>query len=726
MEIGSPWIMPTNQTASAKTSRRQYVACDACRMRKVKCDARERGQTARCGSCVRMDLNCTFHFVSTTTRTKKRDGKRLAAARNVVGVTSHAPTPASHSSDSTEGSSPEYGALTILPTQNTYSQTGQATYSQIEQFDDSHREQFIYGIFGKSRPDSIFSKNLKFAPIILPTHSLSSTSQSIHRTAIWMELQDHLLTLFLRLQYVNTNVVDDEIFLKQYLHHDPHPPPDYLIASLVASASVYSEHPALKDSNGETVSARKALAAHAQQLLIREMWQPSPEIIQACIIVAPMLEDLNKTDGVSDTFFWETAIRHSISLRYNLAATFNSMSPMEKRERLRLWWTCYVLDSGIATGSGRPLIIGPNDHDHILPDLDNNASSALRFSNSDVVTVFQAERRKALNLTWLLPAHIRQATIARRYCCELATIRQGKMPHAMDTVKELHELLVQWEDNFARFFPLGRHTTLNKPMQGIMMIYNMRLALLWYTFRLHTWVINRYTDCATGQLLTAVANADNVTMHHVVISRRIAFLAAAFTIRVSSHLRRRGLLRIDVSYRIWFTILCGHYVLEQTVIAGLDLCDQDFFQHRWFTPGLQPNACFVVSTAALIQEAIACLDQLGLTWRKSIFVRDDLKARAKSLGWPTGPPLLPLDDDLVPDPMVPPYDSVVEDDNAGFSIPRTFSTVDPMPDNNFSYIPLDLSQQVNEFQQPDIHQLFLDINNGSMSTDQMMNLMFDM
>ncbi|KDQ17275.1 hypothetical protein BOTBODRAFT_30091 [Botryobasidium botryosum FD-172 SS1] len=101
-----------------KSSRQQYTACVACRMRRIKCDlkdavkiAESRGEPpeqAKCTNCVERAFNCADEF-------SERKKKSLRRGRRIIQVDALARNPSTTAVLSPPESGPVAGPSTTIP-----------------------------------------------------------------------------------------------------------------------------------------------------------------------------------------------------------------------------------------------------------------------------------------------------------------------------------------------------------------------------------------------------------------------------------------------------------------------------------------------------------------------------------------------------------------------------------------------------------------------------------
>ncbi|KAG8746510.1 hypothetical protein FRC10_004644 [Ceratobasidium sp. 414] len=84
-----------------KSTRQQFAACGACRMRRVKCDLKDvsprPGETPMCTNCQERGLKCVDEFANVKAVKLLRRGRRLAQVEQVYGPVASAPDDASRS-----------------------------------------------------------------------------------------------------------------------------------------------------------------------------------------------------------------------------------------------------------------------------------------------------------------------------------------------------------------------------------------------------------------------------------------------------------------------------------------------------------------------------------------------------------------------------------------------------------------------------------------------------
>ncbi|KZV75772.1 hypothetical protein PENSPDRAFT_748193 [Peniophora sp. CONT] len=87
--LNSPYSSPRRPPGQPRTSRMQYSACGACRMRRVRCDLKDQPYngtlTPQCGNCTERGLRCVDEFADVKAVKLLRRGRRLQQVEQVYG-----------------------------------------------------------------------------------------------------------------------------------------------------------------------------------------------------------------------------------------------------------------------------------------------------------------------------------------------------------------------------------------------------------------------------------------------------------------------------------------------------------------------------------------------------------------------------------------------------------------------------------------------------------------
>ncbi|KAL5512814.1 hypothetical protein ACEPAG_3080 [Sanghuangporus baumii] len=337
--------------------RRQNVACDACRTRKVRCTQLP-GQD-KCQHCISKNYPCT-HYVQQQTSEKKRGAGANRRTRTsstnarrwllaLLTNTKNSPPPGD-SSPSSQGNKP-YGTQysLSLPYQlpNSRASPHIATTQLLA---------YLFSPEGPTDPASFSASNRGRSPTY---NEWGEMSKRLESEAFRIEFALDLVEVFFQICHTRLPLLNPEQFrsrLKYALSPGPktasekplHPA---LLATVIAWGAKFSEHPLLiADRQGAGGQSRLArmLVMRAREVAEAEKVHRISTVDH--IVIALLIEPLqNQTPDDPDCFhgFWlNCAIRHLLFLQINHKSVMTTIQDPEARGTMIFaWWMACLADA---------------------------------------------------------------------------------------------------------------------------------------------------------------------------------------------------------------------------------------------------------------------------------------------------------------------------------------------------------------------------------------------
>lgn len=371
--------MATNEsagtTSSTTTSVRPYRSrrnrpCDFCRKRKARCDMLEEGI---CALCKRVDAHCTF--VAQPAKRRRADGDEV---KNV----NSGPTPKREGSDPPRIEAPSFGPPDELEEEEEESNEpptvpegfdsavllglsgDQDPYLlQYYKYDDKETHTFIKHAIrrvqkGPEMPvqflaikDTERERKLQ--------HEVEEQWRRVDTLA--SKFEERLLALYFRFAYPTYPIVDKASFYRDYYHNKRNINIG-LLAGLLALSCIWWKYDPYLCVNVMPKGLNLSLYEECAIALERESKFPSLASVQCLLLL------LQKRLGPSenaDTYHLHCQMANLVSTSHNLGLHLDcsewSISDSEKRLRLRLWTTVYIMEKWTCVNTGRPSLLNSNN-----------------------------------------------------------------------------------------------------------------------------------------------------------------------------------------------------------------------------------------------------------------------------------------------------------------------------------------------------------------------------
>ncbi|PVG00244.1 hypothetical protein CPB86DRAFT_701823 [Serendipita vermifera] len=453
---GSSAASAAAQSATTGPSRKQNVACDACRARKVKCNPVPGSD--KCQHCITKNLDCTHLIQQATSEKRRAVGNRRskisppdftgqlpsnyalnAAARSVV------------SSPSEIGPLFPHNPLAELP----YGASRQHTNQTL---------QLIDWLF--SPPDD----TVPIPPFVGGVDAAGYRSFLIrskipvqrHADADWGDLKRHLQPDDLRTEYALANDLVEVYFqichsrmplfsptefrnrLQAYLRPtsalDPNilPLPPALLATVIAWGAKFSEHPLLvhdREMNAGRSRICRILTRRAREVAEGEKIHRLPSIdnlINALLLEPLQSHNPSDPDAGFRGFWLNCAVRHLFELQVNRRDRL-SLLPDEARAKLiYAWWMACIADAFAAVYWRRKPVIEDDDYD-------------ITFLEDRAITPLDPTLHSPEN-AWI--AQLAMAQIARALARQLSKPGVSSQGIPFDVIKHAMASLTSWKEDW--------------------------------------------------------------------------------------------------------------------------------------------------------------------------------------------------------------------------------------------------------------------------------------
>ncbi|KXJ85672.1 fungal-specific transcription factor domain-domain-containing protein [Microdochium bolleyi] len=373
--------MSSSTTTAGKPRQRSALACNSCRVKRVKCDS---GRPS-CLPCVTSGEHCEYTRQESK---RKPPSKRYVEAlqeriRNLEAQLESLGHPAGHSE------SPSCGLLDDThgePDDDSPSDdAGSSRRSPMRDISDrlgglNLGEDGQVRYFG-SRSNFSLLKTVAVASSTVSARELERQAvHTLHRLDLFVqvpdELRDHLLDLFWTWQNPWQYIVVKELFesdlygTKSGQYASP-----LLLSALLALAARYSDRTELRSDPLDPNTAGNALAEQAKMILFYESQAPTVTTVQAAALLS-LRETATNKEALGWTYCgMATRMAFNLGLHLDCSHWYQKGHITKEVADLRgvVWWGCYVLDKLFNVGLGRPSTIQESEISAPLPSTQHSA-----------------------------------------------------------------------------------------------------------------------------------------------------------------------------------------------------------------------------------------------------------------------------------------------------------------------------------------------------------------
>ncbi|KAE8254255.1 hypothetical protein A4X13_0g3487 [Tilletia indica] len=404
---GNNTAPPTQNHSRLK--RVAVTSCDSCRLRKLKCNAKELPSGSTCGSCARHEWKCTFEdskesLTRPTTRMRHKIHRNPNPPQPGI-YPQHFMTPSAGATANQprQGFAGAHDQASAMMGHNRYTNNNYSAYShagfsnsqEISQlaeqlWPDAHNQAagpyapfyawtdgptfpgaqpqlpLLGGVGHASASTSLRTAAVdfngpSFADFALP-HALTEPQSGYTRAVTPQEISEILLMRFYADSTSSAYILPRKDVFHRYLTGTPAPLPEYLLQTLLAASAFL---PTTKEP--ELLAWRPhgwSIAVKTVQARLRSRIPADLHLIQALLLLGNGW--IGDPDDNERTVIFEMAFRLALSIGLNSSNT-NITDPDERSARIMLFWIMYVLDRMLLVATGRPLIIGRTAHDVPAP-----------------------------------------------------------------------------------------------------------------------------------------------------------------------------------------------------------------------------------------------------------------------------------------------------------------------------------------------------------------------
>ncbi|KAH7354817.1 fungal-specific transcription factor domain-containing protein [Rhexocercosporidium sp. MPI-PUGE-AT-0058] len=372
--------MSSRVTTTGKPRQRSALACNSCRVKRVKCDS----QRPACSSCLTNGGDCEYTHQGSN---RKPPSKRYVEAlqeriRNLESQLESLGQPVrrpeskysehlegAHSDVDEDSLSDEAGSTRRSPMRDISDRLGDLNVGedgQVHYF--GSRSNFSLLKTGPATSSTISACELE-------RHAACTLDQLGLRVEVSDELRDHLLDIFWTWQNTWQYIVIKEMFLDdlygtksgQYASH-------LLLSAVLALAARYSDRTELRTDPLDPNTAGNALAEQAKMILFYESQAPKVTTIQAAALLS-----LRETATNKEALGWmycgiATRMAFNLGLHLDCSHWCETGRITKEAAELRgvVWWGCYVLDKLFNVGLGRPSTIQESEISARLPSTEQS------------------------------------------------------------------------------------------------------------------------------------------------------------------------------------------------------------------------------------------------------------------------------------------------------------------------------------------------------------------
>ncbi|KAL0947398.1 hypothetical protein HGRIS_013511 [Hohenbuehelia grisea] len=356
-------------TANPKSSRQQFSACGACRMRRVRCDLKDltvetAGPNPACSNCKERGLKCVDEFADVKAVKLLRRGRRLQQVEQI------------------------YGKVTDPDHPNGSSSSLQSRQRTIPHLQPEFFSSPFWRWFSTQRP--VFDAN-EFPPRFL-AHTRGSQTLGPEGQLLAMLLVVWAYSYGVN-EYGREDTSDQDFIAFSSSQPDlTAPPTAHPRLARRPSLNISPERDLVREASLDR--ARRARRTRTDEMLCELldfvdtnaiMRRPTWDGVRVLLLVLPLMEEANVLDKIT---MYEAALSQAHSLcklsASNATASFGHASD-DALVRTRVFWYAHVQE-GIATGlRGGRLILDDDDLDAIQRDLSSFGADDLRGSPSGYV-----------------------------------------------------------------------------------------------------------------------------------------------------------------------------------------------------------------------------------------------------------------------------------------------------------------------------------------------------
>ncbi|KAG8722921.1 hypothetical protein FRC08_000021 [Ceratobasidium sp. 394] len=420
-------------TPAYAAPRKQNVACDACRNRKVKC-VRNPGSD-KCQHCIGKNFPCTNLIQQATSEKKRQMGGARRGFRPISGdlsMSMSGPSGVNPPSGTPRGT----GAFAAAGPPSS-GPTGRNTIAG-----------FLSYIFAPPREDSF--------PAGAPIEDWGVMGTKLESEGFRTEFALDLIDVYFQICHTRLPILDPQNFRTRFKYSLPQAPlpiplptrdieplPLGLIAAVLAWGAKFSEHPIIvhdRQSNKEKSSMlARSLVRKAREVAEadRVFRIATPDNVLICLLLEPLQSQMPADPDGFHGFWLNAGIRHMLELRINYKVGMIPTNDSKGASIVMSWWMACLAD-GFSSAYFR-----------LKPTLDDDDYNAQALSNNTFVASSETLGIGAPTefVTWYSALHI-LACEARRMSRILWTpaVAEEGIPAKM--IQDVMARLNRWRDGY--------------------------------------------------------------------------------------------------------------------------------------------------------------------------------------------------------------------------------------------------------------------------------------
>ncbi|KAL2205942.1 hypothetical protein CC79DRAFT_1357941 [Sarocladium strictum] len=375
--------MSSDVTTSGKPRQRSALACNSCRVRRVKCDSRR----PACSSCITNSEVCEYTRQESN---RKPPSKRYVEAlreriRNLESRLEDLGQPVERLESSNSGHTRD--SLSDVEDDSLSDDAAAGSTHRSPMRDISDRlgdlnlgEDGQVHYFGSRSNFSLLKTGPTAGSVISARELERQAANTLDRLGLRVEvseeLRNHLLDLFWTWQNTWQYIVVKDQFMNDLCGKmSGQNATPLLLSAVLALAARYSDRIELRTDPLDPNTAGDALAEQAKMILFYESQAPKVSTIQAAALLS-LRETATNKEALGWTYIG-MATRMAFNLGLHLDCSHWCETGIITKEAAELrgvvWWGCYVLDKLFNVGLGRPSTIQESEISAPLPSVQHGA-----------------------------------------------------------------------------------------------------------------------------------------------------------------------------------------------------------------------------------------------------------------------------------------------------------------------------------------------------------------